>query len=48
MSQGRNGLRSGKGFYDWSDTDVGEYRRQSTARLLDLLRIANSLPVIAD
>lgn len=48
MSQGRNGLRSGKGFYDWSDTDVGEYRRQSIARLLDLLRIANSLPVVAD
>lgn len=48
MTQGRNGLRSGKGFYDWSDTNVGEYRRQSTARLLDLLRIANSLPVVAD
>jgi len=48
MSQGRNGLRSGNGFYDWSDTDTGEYRRQSTARLLDLLRIANSLPIVAD
>lgn len=48
MAQGHNGLRSGKGFYDWSDTDVGEFRRQSTARLLDLLRIANRLPVVAD
>lgn len=48
MTQGRNGLRSGKGFYDWSDTDVGAHRRKSTARLLDLLRIANRLPLVAD
>ena len=48
MAQGRNGIGSGKGFYDWADKDIGEYRRQSTARLLELLRIANRLPVIAD
>jgi len=48
MAQGRNGIGSGKGFYDWADKDIGEYRRQSTARLLELLRIANKLPVIAD
>ena len=47
-AQGRNGLRSGKGFYDWSDKDIGEYWRQGTARLLELLRIANRLPVVAD
>lgn len=48
MAQGRNGLRSGKGFYDWSGQDIGEYRRRSTARLLELLRIAGRLPVVAD
>ena len=48
MAQGQNGLRSGKGFYDWSDKDIGLYRRQSTARLLELLRIADRLPVVAD
>ncbi len=48
MAQGQNGLRSGKGFYDWSDKDIGVYRRQSTARLIELLRIANRLPVVTD
>lgn len=48
MAQGKNGLRSGMGFYDWSGKDLGQYRRESTARLLDLLRIADRMPVIAD
>jgi len=48
MSEGRNGLRDGEGFYDWSGKDVGAYRRQITARIVDLLRFANKLPVFAD
>lgn len=48
MREGRNGLRDGKGFHDWSGTDVGAYRRISTARIVDLLRIADKLPVFSD
>ncbi|MCM2287442.1 MAG: hypothetical protein NDI67_00335 [Sulfuritalea sp.] len=48
MNEGRNGLRDGKGFHDWSGTDVGAYRRSSTARIVDLLRLADKLPVFAD
>lgn len=48
MEQGRNGLRDGNGFHDWSGRDIGQYRRQSTARLVDLLRIAGKMPLIAD
>lgn len=48
MAQGRNGVRSGKGFYDWAGTDIEDWRRRSTARLLELLRLAGSLPLIAD
>ena len=48
MTEGRNGLRDGKGFHDWSGTDVGAYRRASTARIVELLRMAGKLPVFAD
>lgn len=48
MAQGRNGLRSGQGFYDWSGRDIARYRRESLAGLLGLLRIAGRMPVIAD
>ena len=48
MTEGRNGLRDGKGFHDWSGKDVGAYRRMSTARIVDLLRFANKLPLFAD
>ncbi|MBX3646997.1 MAG: 3-hydroxybutyryl-CoA dehydrogenase [Rhodocyclaceae bacterium] len=48
MAQGRNGLRSGKGFYDWTGKDIDAFRKQSTARLLELLRIAGRMPVMAD
>lgn len=48
MSRGQNGLRDGKGFYDWTGRNIEEYRRQSTARLVELLRIVDRLPVIAD
>ena len=48
MNEGRNGLRDGRGFYDWTGKDVAEYRRQSTERLVGLLRIAGKMPRIAD
>ncbi len=48
MAQGRNGLRSGKGFYDWAGKDIDAFRKQSTARLLELLRIAGRMPVMID
>ena len=48
MEEGRNGLRDGKGFYDWSQRDIDAYRRESTARLVDLLRMAGKLPRVAD
>lgn len=48
MAQGRNGLRSGQGFYEWSGRDIARYRRDSLAGLLGLLRIAGRMPVIAD
>lgn len=48
MTEGRNGLRDGKGFHDWSGRDIAAYRRMSTARIVDLLRSANKLPLFAD
>ncbi len=48
MVQGCNGLRDGKGFYDWTDRNIAEYRRQSMARLVEVLRIAERLPLMAD
>jgi 3-hydroxybutyryl-CoA dehydrogenase len=36
MAEGRNGLRDGKGFYDYAKMDVPAYRR---ARLADFLRM---------
>lgn len=46
MSQGQNGLRDGKGFYDWAGRNIDEYRLQSTARLVELLRLVDRLPLI--
>jgi 3-hydroxybutyryl-CoA dehydrogenase len=48
MAEGRNGLRGGRGFYDWSGRDVDAYRRESTARFVDVLRTAGKLPVMVD
>ncbi len=36
MAQGRVGLRSGQGFFDWGTTDVAAYRKDVLARQLDL------------
>jgi 3-hydroxybutyryl-CoA dehydrogenase len=38
MKEGRNGLRSGRGFYDWGGLDAERYRRDALGRLLAMLR----------
>lgn len=40
VQQGRLGLKSGSGFYDYADRDVAAYRRDVLARTLGLLRHA--------
>ena len=40
MTAGRNGLRDGKGFYDYAGTDVGAYRRERLAAFLHALKEA--------
>ncbi len=37
MREGRNGLRDGKGFYDFTCTDVPAYRSQTLGRMLAML-----------
>lgn len=44
MRAGRNGLREGRGLYDWSETDRDAYRRDVLARLVRQLRSQNLLP----
>jgi 3-hydroxybutyryl-CoA dehydrogenase len=38
MREGRDGLRSGRGFYDWTGTDATSYRRGLLGRQLALLK----------
>lgn len=38
MAQGRIGMKSGKGFYDWSTTDVDAHRKRRIGEFVDLLR----------
>lgn len=40
VAQGRLGLKSGSGFYNYTDRDVGAYRRDVLARTLGMLRHA--------
>ena len=40
MAEGRNGLKDGKGFYDYRDTDVPAYRQDVLRRTLGQLRHA--------
>ncbi|HYF58291.1 MAG TPA: 3-hydroxybutyryl-CoA dehydrogenase [Burkholderiaceae bacterium] len=40
MREGRNGLRSGQGFYDYRDRDVAAYRKDVLSRTLAMLRHA--------
>ncbi|MFP6706707.1 MAG: 3-hydroxybutyryl-CoA dehydrogenase [Alphaproteobacteria bacterium] len=44
MEQGRNGLRDGKGFYDFEAMDVTAYQRDQMARFVGLFRHLNLLP----
>ncbi|RPH64073.1 MAG: 3-hydroxybutyryl-CoA dehydrogenase [Burkholderiales bacterium] len=37
MREGRNGLRDGRGFYDFADVDVAAYRREALGRMLGML-----------
>ena len=43
MAEGRLGLKTGSGFYDWSGVDAEAYRREALSRLLSLLRQQNLL-----
>ena len=38
MTDGNVGVRSGRGFYDWSGTDVSSYRDDVVGRLVELLK----------
>jgi 3-hydroxybutyryl-CoA dehydrogenase len=38
MREGRDGLRTGQGFYDWKAVDVPTYRREALGRQLAMLR----------
>ena len=45
MKAGRNGLREGKGFYDYASMDTDDYRRQRLTQFIDLIEYSNLLPV---
>lgn len=44
MAEGRAGLRTGRGFFDWSKTDAEAYRREVMRRQLKLLRLLDLMP----
>jgi 3-hydroxybutyryl-CoA dehydrogenase len=44
MESGRNGLRDGQGFFDYSDVDVNSYRQQRMQDFVAQLRFKNLLP----
>jgi len=44
MERGRIGIKSGRGFYDYSGMDVSEYRKETVRKFVDLLRHLNLLP----
>ena len=48
VAEGRLGLKSGSGFYDYAGRDVGAYRRDVLARTLGLLRHAGLWQAPAD
>jgi 3-hydroxybutyryl-CoA dehydrogenase len=45
MAQGRLGLKTGAGFYDYQDTDVAAYRQDVMARQVALLKQLSLVPV---
>ena len=46
MAEGRNGLRDGKGFYDYADTDISAYRARRLEEFLALLQRRKLTPTI--
>lgn len=44
MAEGRNGLRDGAGFYDWSGIDAGEYRQKRLGAFVSLLKALDLAP----
>lgn len=44
MTEGRNGLREGAGFYDWSGVDAGEYRKRRLGAFVSLLKALDLAP----
>ena len=48
VAEGRLGLKSGSGFYDYADRDLGAYRRDVLARTLGMLNLAGLWRPAAD
>lgn len=44
MAAGRNGLRDGIGFYDWSGRDIDAYRREKLSEFVRLLQHRDLMP----
>lgn len=44
MEQGRNGLRDGQGFMDYSDLDVAAYQRERLGAFVEMLRHLDKMP----
>ncbi|TNE33210.1 MAG: 3-hydroxyacyl-CoA dehydrogenase [Alphaproteobacteria bacterium] len=44
MAEGRNGLRDGAGFYDWSGVDAVEYRQKRLGAFVSLLKAIDLAP----
>jgi 3-hydroxybutyryl-CoA dehydrogenase len=48
MAEGRNGMRDGKGFYDYEGVDLGAYRAARLSEFVAMLRHRNMMPVIRE
>lgn len=48
MNRGKTGLKSGKGFYDFSQRDVSEYQRETLEKFVDLLHHLRLMALPAD
>jgi 3-hydroxybutyryl-CoA dehydrogenase len=44
VAEGRSGLRTGRGFYDWQGRDVTAEQQAVQRRILGLLRDGDRLP----